>query len=306
MTRAVHALCLYLPGPRQRNQSDTWHNLLLATLAPENQMAENSLVYEQGDARWYENAKVEAAPDAVALRERPQHIRFASKPGQRRRGLEHVAPSRFEGKGCITLGRLFNPTDGTGTAAGTLYHAWLALVGWFEDGLPTEQALRSRAETMRADLPLETWNDLESLLANFRRWLANPAINAVLRRSAYADPKSSGFPAALASSWTKAMHPLRVEMDRRFLVRDGARFWNGSFDRIVWLAEGDRIVAADVMDFKTDALAPGDEAALAARVEHYWPQVEAYRQAVVCLAGLRAERVAARLIFTIPGRVVEV
>ena len=55
-----------------------------------------------------------------------------------------------------------------------------------------------------------------------------------------------------------------MECERRFLVRDGATFWNGSLDRIVWLGDEERTIAADVIDFKTDAIAPGDEAALAA------------------------------------------
>jgi len=136
--------------------------------------------------------------------------------------------------------------------------------------------------------------------------LLNPAISAVLRRSAYANPQQPGFPAALATFWTKTIRPQQVERERRFLVPDGSKFWNGSFDRVVWLGEGERMVAADVIDFKTDGIRPGDDAALAARTEHYRPQLEAYRQAVARLARLPAERVAARLLFTSAGRVVEI
>ena len=42
------------------------------------------------------------------------------------------------------------------------------------------------------------------------------------------------------------------------------------------------------------------------RTAHYRPQIEAYRKAVARLAGLAAERVAARLVFTFGRRVVEI
>jgi ATP-dependent helicase/nuclease subunit A len=74
----------------------------------------------------------------------------------------------------------------------------------------------------------------------------------------------------------------------------------------VWLGDGDKTVAADVIDFKTDALPPGDEKALAERTEHYRPQLEAYRMAVARLARLPAECIATRLVFTGAGRVIDV
>jgi len=79
---------------------------------------------------------------------------------------------------------------------------------------------------------------------------------------------------------------------------------NGSLDRVVWLGGGDQIVAADVIDFKTDAIAIGDTNALAARTEYYRPQMEAYRRAVVRLSKLPAERVSIRLVFTSAARVI--
>jgi ATP-dependent exoDNAse (exonuclease V) beta subunit len=155
------------------------------------------------------------------------------------------------------------------------------------------------------NMPEEIWRKLDGLLANFRAWIQNPTINCVLRRSAYANPQQRGFPAALASIVKRTMVPQKVEQERRFLVRDGDKFWNGSLDRIVWLGDGARSVAADLIDFKTDAIQPGDEKALGERKEHYRPQVEAYRRVVARMARLPEEHVAARLVFTIAGRIVD-
>jgi len=220
--------------------------------------------------------------------------------------MERVAPSKREGQARVALARLFHPSEGTGTAAGTLYHAWFATIGWLDDGMPTDDALRAAASRIRMDLPAETWHELDRLLRMFRAWLEQTELRTVLSRSAYADPQQPGFPSQLTPLWTKKMKPLRVEQERRFLVRDGAKFLNGSLDRVVWLGDSDRILAADVLDFKTDAIAPGDGTALAERTEHYRPQLQTYGRAVARLAQVPDERVAARLVFTVAGCVREI
>lgn len=306
MTRAALALYLYIPGQRdgRSNRKDAWYHLLRQTLAPRTPWDESTSLFEHGDANWFEHILTSAAPLVTSAPSQPDHIAFRTEEKERRRGLEHVAPSRREGQARVALERLFNPAEGTGTAAGTLYHAWFAMIGWLDDGLPTEAALGATAERMRSDLPRQIWDELDQLLVNFQMWLQNPVISGVLRRSVYTNVKQEGFPATLKPFWNNLIVPHQVERERRFLVRDGTTFLNGSLDRVVWLSEGDRIVAADVIDFKTDAIAPGDEAALCARAEHYRPQMEAYRRAVVGLSKLPAERVAIRLIFTCAARVI--
>jgi ATP-dependent exoDNAse (exonuclease V) beta subunit len=311
MTRAVHALHLHVPGPRvgKSNRADAWYNLLGQTLAPERprtEWTECTWLFEHGDARWFSRLPPEPATPAPPESKPPTQIVFRASDPERRRGMKHVAPSRREGQARVVLNRLFHPSEGTGMAAGTLYHAWFATIGWLDDGMPTDNALRAAAQQIRMALNEETWADLDRLLANFRGWLQNPAIQAVLRRTAYTDPDCPGFPAALAPFWTKTTAPQLVEQERPFIVRDGAEFWNGSFDRVVWLGDGDRTEAADVLDFKTDAIAPGDETALAARVEHYRPQLEAYRCAVARLAQLPPERIATRLVFPSTGCVKDI
>jgi ATP-dependent exoDNAse (exonuclease V) beta subunit len=308
MTRAVNALQMVIPGPRdgKSNRKDAWYNLLLQTLTPKTPWTEKSLLFEHGDANWVKHMPT-AAPDAVASEyQRPKSLTFGTSQAERRRGLEHVAPSRREGQAQVALDHLFHPAPGTGTAVGTLFHAWFETIGWLDDGVPTDDALRATAQKLLVSMPPETRRELDRLLADFRGWLQNPQIGCVLRRSAYAGNSQPGFPTVLARMWTKTMVPQQVERERRFLIRDGTKFLSGSLDRIVWLGDGERTLAADVIDFKTDAIPPSDQAALAARTEHYRPQLEAYRQAVARLAPLPAERVAARLVFTYAGCIQEV
>ena len=60
-------------------------------------------------------------------------------------------------------------------------------------------------------------------------------------------------------------------------------------------------LAADILDFKTDAIDPKDPNALKTKVNHYRPQIEAYRNAVVQMAGLPKSHVGARLLFVGSG-----
>jgi ATP-dependent exoDNAse (exonuclease V) beta subunit len=308
MTRAKHALHMFIPGPRQgrSDPKDAWYNLLRQTLVPNEEWVERSRLYQHGDADWYLHRKAQAAAQPAAAPRERVRITFRAEETQRPRGLHRVSPSQREGQGLVTLVRLFRPTEGTGTAAGTLYHKWFETIGWLEDGVPAEDVLRAAAATIRADLPAETWRELDKLIANFRDWLQNPVINGILCRSAYTHPQQPGFPKALAQFWTKSLAPQQVERERRFLIREATKLWNGSLDRLVWLGEGDRTIAADVIDFKTDVISPGDDAALVKRTEHYRPQIEVYRRAVARLGELPAERVAARLVFTCAGRVIDV
>jgi ATP-dependent exoDNAse (exonuclease V) beta subunit len=299
MTRAAHALYMYIPGPRNKEIQDNWHNLLQLALAPDREREEFKLLAERGDANWHSAPAGEpAAPTPEQPSQRPR-ISFCSGPTERPRGLERAAPSRREGGAKVDLKRLFHPSGGTGMPAGTLYHAWFETIGWLEDGAPSDEELRVAAEKKRTDLSLDIWSKRDAMMATFRKWLDIPAIRMVLEHSAYINALHPGFPVALRPVWNAGIGSPRVERERRFLVRDKdeGKFWNGSLDRLVWLGDAEKIVAADILDFKTDDIAPGDEKRLAERVAHYRPQLEAYREAVSRMAKLDGKWISARLVF---------
>ena len=134
MTRAAYALHIYIPGERSGRsfRKDAWYNLLRQTLAPNAEWDESALLFDHGDAKWFKQIHPSAAPVVTPTPSRPERIAFCAEEKVRRRGLEHVAPSRREGQARVPLDRLFNPSDGTGTAAGTLYHAWFAMINWLD------------------------------------------------------------------------------------------------------------------------------------------------------------------------------
>jgi ATP-dependent helicase/nuclease subunit A len=304
MTRAKLALHLYIPGPRQRGDSKAWYNLLLQALVPGTQPAQESLLFEHGDRYWFRDVPSRDRGQVVA--QAPQRVSFRPASSDRWRGLKVEAPSQREGRARLSLSRLFNPSEAKAMVAGTLYHAWFATIEWLEDDALTQDSLRATAAKIRTELSAEVWRDLDKYLANFRAWLQNAEIAAILKRAGYAGPGQPGFPTALAPLWRSGMGLQKVERERHFLVHDGTTFLNGSLDRIVWIGDGKRTVGADVLDFKTDTIAPDDAKALAERMEHYQPQLEAYRRAVALLSGLPEENIATRLVFTTIGRVFDI
>jgi len=168
---------------------------------------------------------------------------------------------------------------------GTLVHGWCETLGWWEDGLPPDGGLL----TVSRDLDIETSpQDVDRALDRFHRNLAAPQIQAALSRSRYASPE------------------LTVERELPFAIRTEEGILQGYVDRLVLEWEGDQVVRAHVLDFKTDAIETGDEEALADRTAHYAPQLNAYRRAMAQTFGLSVGDVAATLLFLTPGRAVDV
>jgi ATP-dependent exoDNAse (exonuclease V) beta subunit len=308
LTRAVYALHLYIPGPRTRKsiRKDAWYMLLMQALCPEKAWTESTVLFDHGNASW--NQLAEAAPkDATALQD-SKVPPMVIPPGRKtqRRGWEHVAPSRREGQGQLQLQRLFDASRGAGMAAGVLHHIWFAGILWLDEGLPTRAGLRAQAEKVRAKLPHGIWQNIDEHMAAFQTFLEKPEIARTLRRSTYSGPEQCGFPSVLASLWQPSFQVEKVERELHFLVPDGTQFWDGAFDRIVWISHGGRTVAADLIDFKTDAINPKDTAALDKLTEHYRPQIEIYRRAAARLASIPEECIAARLVLANAGCVRDV
>ncbi len=179
---------------------------------------------------------------------------------------------------------------------GTLVHAWFEQIEWLEDGEPDDAVLRQEAES----LPTDELN-VPELIEQFRAALTKPAIRAALSRATYERPAADGSPCTVHATAEIANPRWEVWRERPFAVHDGEAILNGTVDRLVVLYDGDRPVAADVLDFKTDRLEADDPQKIEDRVEEYRPQLEAYRRAVATLLDLELQQVSARLVLVEPG-----
>ena len=175
-------------------------------------------------------------------------------------------------------------------------HALFEQVKWLDDARPEPAQLQRAAESV-----ITVGLDIETQLAAFQEMLDRPEINAVLRRAFYAQPTDKGLQQALAAAG--AAGPVRAEAhnERRFAVLDNGRVLSGSIDRLVLLYAGDRLVTADVVDYKTDAIDPDHPDQLDESVEFYRPQLDAYRRAVSAMYHLPVGQICARLLFVSAG-----
>ena len=299
MTRAVHSLHMILPPPKsnERTMPKTYAGLLRAALAPAGARA--GLVYEHGDPHWFRKLKRKPPPDTAAAL--PTQIALAPARPDRERGLGRTSPSALEGGQKASVARLLEPKHDA-FEHGDLVHACLAELAWLDDGWPApaklSAAARRKAPAIAADSKL-----LGGRLKLLREQVEAGPIADVLRRAFYGDSRNLGFADPSAASWKSGQVELEVLTERPLAIRDGDEILTGSIDRLVLVRRGGAVVAADVLDYKTDAIEPGDER-LAERVAFYRPQIEAYRRAVAKTYRLEPRRITSRLVFMAAGIVV--
>lgn len=166
---------------------------------------------------------------------------------------------------------------------GSVVHAMFELIEWLDDGEPDEMALAQLARR-HAGRDGETWAG--ERIAECKRMLRYSAIRQALSR-----------PAATVGV-TQRLH-----RERRFVRFVDGRLQRGAIDRLITSHDADgRIVAAHVIDFKTDDAdaAHCDEAA-----RHYAPQMKAYREAVAEMHALEPASVRVTLLFTAAGAAID-
>ncbi len=308
LTRAVHALHLIVPptSDNERTFPQTFTGVLRSALVGGRKLEPGHTAYEHGDRNWFRHCGEEGADDerpAAAPEPETLSIRLREQSSAPREWLRR-SPSSLEGGGKVRLAERLNPAGDAVFARGTLWHAWFEQIQWLDeppgdqrsgaaDGEPDVERLRTIA------LAIEHAADVDAEIAQFRRVLRQADVGHVLSRKAYDDPRRFGFSKSVSAELGRTAVELRVERERRFAVRDAGGLLSGSIDRLVLLVRGGRVLAADVLDFKTDRLSGPDE--LDGRVQFYRPQIAAYRRAVGQLYQLDPEQIASRLVFVDAG-----
>jgi ATP-dependent exoDNAse (exonuclease V) beta subunit len=189
---------------------------------------------------------------------------------------------------------------------GGLIHAWFEHVGWIEDGTPDETALRQIAqELLTGGLPGEL--DVQREAERFARMLRDPNLAALLSRQRYQAMDRLDLPPQVRRDL--AAPPAleaSVQAERGFAYRDGERLMTGFIDRLVLLRREGKLVAAEIIDYKTDAVDAAQPRQIAERTAFYAPQIAAYRSALARLTGLDEPRILTTLAFVEAGQVVTV
>lgn len=284
LTRARHSLHVVVKpdGPKGMGGSCTAAAIVRHALDAAGPAAEGDVLFEIGDPHWHQAAPPPAADagDGRPRVEVPVRLREA---GARTRGFARRAPSDLAAGSKVDLKLAMN-LDSAAAVEGTIAHGWLELVGWLEDGLPTEDALMAAARAIDPRIPADR---LAALRERWGRWTASDPVRRALSRASY------GEGAAL-------------EREVRFIHRDGDAVLEGAIDRLVLLRQDGRVTGAVILDYKTDRVDPSDAGALAAKAETYRPQLHAYRRAVAGWYRIPAETISCRLVVLEAGAVVEV
>ena len=252
------------------------------------------LLFEYGEKDWYSSLSESGAEAESVELNRPL---LSSQTDEERD--QYFEPTRL-------LYARSTPTGGRATYAwtpdksfqdGTALHACFESIGWLEDGVPgSSQTARIVGRTVSNS------QERERITKRFTQIINHDFTKALLSRSTYEKSFSEfanrfgGVISAAANTNGLSAPNWKVFRERPFSFTDKKdnreQLVRGTIDRLVLLYDGDRLVAADVIDFKTDAYKPSAET-----FEEYRSQLGEYRKAIEQQFKLPREKITLRLAF---------
>lgn len=285
LTRAAQALYMLVPASPKPTQ--TFAGILRHALTQGTPCTAGAVLYECGDRDWHqqlERASVEIEPPPAA----PARVPAPPADGQRRRGRESRAPSQLKTRRSLSINDLLRSADSRALNRGQLLHAWFETLEWIDDAEPAD------AELCRVAARHGCADDLVAdCLPEFRELLAASGLRTLLSRADYCATARTLFPPGLCDGDDV---DVSVENERRFDVLLDGGLVSGSIDRLILFQRAGRVVAAEILDFKSDAVF-GDITAHSARlIEHYAPQLDCYARAVARIYELPRTAIATRLV----------
>lgn len=290
VTRAIHALHMILP-PKKSNRMEmpkTYAGLLEAALS--HPQSSGSTIYSCGDPRWFESATV-----AKTVKTQPELVvsplAFAPAQSKIYRGLEAVSPSGLEGGLRTKLSERFTWGSSGGKEYGSRVHMWFEQITWLDEQ-PSLEQLTGIARRLNPALVDER---LQQDIARFTETLRDEAVNSVLNEQHYRSTISLAFPPEVKANLDLAPIDLEVRNEQAISVRDGKRLIGGTIDRLVLIKKKTKVVAADIVDYKTDQI--DEVSSVQSKVKLYKPQLRAYAQSIAKMFGLPPENVICRLLF---------
>ena len=293
LTRAAHALHMFIPPVSSSRTPASFAGVLLASLTEDQCAPPERILYECGNSAWHLDLPgMSAVSDRVAsVKGKPTSVPAAQLAPlqERRRGLRRDAPSRHDRT------RIIAPhTEGTSVSTavdprtrGTLIHGWFEAVEWLQDGPPTESQLREIA----ADQSVNEAT-VNELLPTFYDMLNQPNTSGIFTQATL-------FELPVFSAFEQMVRTGSVEMcaenERPFVLKRNGAIIQGIIDRLVILRVKGQPVAADIVDFKTDRMSGAMEAWVSDKTHQYAAQLQDYRAAVQTCFGIGSDAISTRL-----------
>jgi superfamily I DNA/RNA helicase len=322
MTRAKRYLEMILDPTPRSSPYPSPAKVLCHGLAENRQRIAGAILWQSPPGSKFWHAGID--PPQAAAPPFPVDIQLPAVTSLPSAYLSRRSPSSLEGGSRLDLGDLWRGNPGEGDTAaqsrdrGIAFHAMLERIDWLDAGLPTQAVLIQAIRRAGLASPnAEQWaRELLALLSERQAGSSPPASTGRKPVPAYPTlfdavaPEPSPLAAALRRSRYKdRVGTVTLRREWSFALRSGGEdphLLNGQFDRVAYGVQDSKPFWAEIIDFKTDAIAPADETALRASINHYRPQLEAYKLAAAKLLRLDPDQVSATLIFIGPGRIVSI
>ncbi len=280
LTRARHALYLYTSpssSPKKR-----WGSVLHSIFAAPGQSEQAGIVIRSfGNENWYESIKpadIEVEneePKTIEQRVRGRSILLKRDATSMRR-LPWLRPSQSVAATVVDLATQWSDDNSSGAVIGKLVHRWFEEIrGWIEDYKPSKKRLKEIASSTltqeeMGQVKLNDWVD------RFVKYCEMPSVLLALSADRY-------------RPWHQPrMLHLEVTNERRLLQIVDGQMLRGVIDRCVLGFDGDRVVRAEILDFKTDRKpdSMSIEEWSKERAEHHGVQLQYYRRVLSDQFGL--------------------
>ena len=275
MTRPARALYLFSEPYNPKSSSKNFIYLLNDTLSMDSTMEQEvidktnrltgqreggfELAYCSGSPEWWRKREAN-----LPQREERELVDRGNFGKRKYRNLSKSRPSDKEQRG-VEATELLGIQANTGKELGTEVHALFENVEWWEKKADLSKWLEQQGK-----------GTTKQAMDIFSRAMANPEVKKIF-----------SLPAQKTEVW----------MERSFAYQKEGKMVQGIFDRVVLsLSESDEIMAAEIIDFKTDR--PGKDVGLVQLVDRYRGQLESYRSALVRLTGLPENKIRMTLLFT--------
>jgi ATP-dependent exoDNAse (exonuclease V) beta subunit len=300
LTRAKRALYLYTAP--SKSSKKRWGSVLHSIFATAEHAAERGAVIKQwGNTDWHSDIVAEEVKKSAVSQPQMSARRIAIKSDETaRRTIPWLRPSSIhQSVDRIPLASKWRIEDRAGAAIGKLVHRWFEEIGgWIEDYKPNKKHLR---EIASSHLTAEELNyiRIDDWIDRFFGFCQSNSIRECLSQSRYAgwhDPR---------------ILKLEVSTERRLLQIVEDQLLSGVIDRCVLGIDGDRVVRAELIDFKTDVRPKKKDLDewIGERLVYHGPQLRAYGKAIKKQYGLTDSDVELTLlllgedrILTVPSR----
>lgn len=302
LTRAVHALHVIV-APRtakseEKSLPKSAAGLIRAAVAPSIPLEPEVTLAFDGDPRWYESlpaASKKAAGGSVVRTVSVPELQLRKTSSGRRLGK--ATPSQKESSHQVRLESFLPLGDSRAVDRGSVFHAWMEQIQWGNEPLPPRDQLQQIGLRLGGTPEL-----LGQWLNGFEETISRPGIQRVLSREYYLEPNQNDFPSEIMQQLAGGPCDLKVFNERPFAVRRENDLIRGTIDRLVTISRNGKLIAADIVDYKTDQL-PNDLVAIHDRVEFYRGQLEAYVWAAEKFLGLPGSLISARLVLLSLGKI---